>query len=230
MDAPPQSYFGTPEFLELGQSVIDMGATLHNRAATMRAYADHVTHELKSPLTAITGAVELLQGAQKDTDRAALALTIPQASARMEHLLADLRRHAAAGAARTAGYADLAEVASKVTGIEVVIVGGAILPMPPDDLAALLTKLAQNAVTHGARRLELRWDANILRGCDDGEGVAEGNQSRLFDPFFTTTREQGGTGMGLSIVQALATAHGGQVHFRPTKMGACFEVVFLANG
>lgn len=226
VDAPPPSYFGTPEFSELGQSVIDMGTTLHSRAATMRAYADHVTHELKSPLTAIAGAAELLQDAQDEADRKALALTIQQAATRMEHLLADLRRHAAAGTARAGGQADLARVAAGLPDVEVVVHKGGVLPVPADDLAAILTQLAQNAVTHGATRLELSWRDDVLHIHDNGAGVAEGNQSRLFDPFFTTTREQGGTGMGLSIVQALAAAHGGQVRFVPVRSGACFEITF----
>ena len=224
--APVPTFFGTPELSELGQSVIDMGETLHNRAATMRAYADHVTHELKSPLTAITGAAELLQEAQDDADREALALTIQQAAMRMEHLLADLRRHAAAGTDRRQGHSDLAAAAKELSGIDILIRNGGRLPMPLDDLAAVLAQFSQNATMHGAQSLTLDWQQNVLTVQDDGVGVASGNQGRLFDPFFTTTREQGGTGMGLSIVQALIGAHGGQVRFVPDENGAKFEILF----
>jgi signal transduction histidine kinase len=226
VDAPLPENFGTLELSDLGQSVIDMGATLNSRAATMRAYADHVTHELKSPLTAITGAAELLETAQSDADRTDLALTIGEAAKRLEHLLADLRRHAAAGAARAGGQSDLTAAASGLTGINVVVAESGLLPMPDDDLSAILIQFAQNAVMHGATQLELSWQDDVLSINDNGSGVAEGNQSRLFDPFFTTTRNQGGTGMGLSIVRALASAHGGQVHFVPTQLGARFEIAF----
>lgn len=225
IDTPP-SQFGTPEFSELGQSVIDMGDTLQNRAAGLRAYTDHVTHELKSPLTAITGAAELLQGEVDPQDRAALAATIKEASGRMERLLADLRRHAQAGQRPDTGVAILSEVVGGVTGIAVQVTSDGAVPMPPDDLHAVLTQLAQNAAAHGADRLILHWDKGVLRIQDTGAGVAKGNQTRLFDPFFTTTRAQGGTGMGLSIVRALVEAHGGKIAYVEADNGARFDISF----
>jgi signal transduction histidine kinase len=226
VDAPLPTHFGTPEFSELGQSVIDMGETLHNRALGLRAYADHVTHELKSPLTAITGAAELLQGDVDQVDRAALARTIKDAAARMEVLLRDMRAHAAAGLERAGGRADLAEVAASLTGIDVQVVQGGSLPIAADDLHAVLTQLTQNAATHGASRVALLWDGDVLQVIDDGRGIAAGNQSRLFDPFFTPTRTAGGTGMGLSITRALLGAHGGKITFVPTDQGARFDISF----
>ncbi|MEM6306056.1 MAG: HAMP domain-containing sensor histidine kinase [Pseudomonadota bacterium] len=224
--APPPAQFGTPEFSELGQSVIDMGETLQNRAAGMRAYAGHVTHELKSPLTAITGAAELLQEATDDADRAALAQTIRAAAARMERLLSDLRAHAAAGRDRGASRCDLSEAARKVTQIDIALGRTGPIPMALEDLQAVLAQLAQNAAAHGATRLELDWQTPVLRVTDNGAGVAPGNQGRIFDPFFTTTREAGGTGMGLAITRALVEAHGGRIEFEPQATGARFLITF----
>ncbi len=224
--APPPDHFGTPEFSQLGQSVIDMGDTLQNRAAGLRAYADHVTHELKSPLTAISGAAELLQDAQDEADRAALAQTILEASARMETLLGDLRRHAAAGQGRLDGNAKLSDVADTLSGPRIVIAQDGTIPMPADDLQAVLAQLAQNAAAHGATELALAWQASTLTVHDDGRGVAEGNRARIFDPFFTTTRAEGGTGMGLSIVRALVEAQGGKIALIPAQSGALFEISF----
>lgn len=226
MTATLPSHFGTPEFSELGQSVIDMGETLHNRAAGLRAYADHVTHELKSPLTAIAGAAELLQDDVTPQDQAALAQTIQEAAARMEILLSDLRRHAAAGRLQTDGQADLADVAGMITGIQMRVTQNGTVPMPRDDLHAVLTQLAQNAAGHGANVVTLNWAEGILRIEDDGNGVDLGNQGRMFDPFFTTTRDSGGTGMGLSIVRALVQSHGGQIKFVPSSKGASFEIAY----
>lgn len=226
VDAPLPPHFGTPEFSELGQSVIDMGETLHNRASGLRAYADHVTHELKSPLTAITGAAELLQGDVDQKDRAALAATIQDAAARMEHLLSDMRAHAAAGLDRAGGQAALGEVAATLSGIDVQVTQDGTLPISPEDLQAVLMQLAQNAVAHGATSLKLQWGDGTLQVMDDGNGVAAGNQSRLFDPFFTTSRATGGTGMGLSIARALLGAHGGKIIFVPTDKGARFDISF----
>lgn len=221
----PPAHFGTPEFSDLGQSVIDMGATLHNRAATMRAYADHVTHEMKSPLTAIAGAAELLDDATED-ERRALASAIADSAARMDHLLRDLRRHAAAGLARPGGEVLLSDAAAQVAGVAVHLRRDGKVPMSQDDLAAVLRQLSQNAVSHGADAMNLDWEAGKLLVADNGTGVAEGDRDRLFDPFFTTTRAQGGTGMGLAIVRALIGAHGGTIAHVPTKKGAVFEISF----
>lgn len=224
LDAPLPAHFGTPEFSELGQSVIDMGTTLHSRADSLRAYAGHVTHELKSPLTAIAGAAELLQDADNDPDRADLARTIGQAAARMEALLVDLQAHAAAGLARSGGVCALSDVT--VDGIAVEVTQDGSVPMPLEDLRAVVQQFAQNATAHGADQLLLGWQDGVLSVQDNGRGVAMGNRDRVFDPFFTTTRDQGGTGMGLSIVQALVAAHGGQVSYVPSEGGARFEVRF----
>ncbi len=226
VDTPLPQHFGTPEFSDLGQSVIDMGETLNNRATGLRAYADHVTHELKSPLTAISGAAELLQGDVSKADRSVLATTIKQAAARMEHLLSDMRAHAAAGIERSGGHADLEKVANTLSGIEVTVIQGGTLPITTEDLHAVLTQLAQNAAAHGASSLQLRWADDVLSVRDDGRGVAAGNRSRLFDPFFTTTRNDGGTGMGLSIARALLGAHGGKIEFIPSDQGARFDISF----
>ena len=46
---------------------------------------------------------------------------------------------------------------------------------------------------------------------DDGEGVSPNNRAQIFDSFFTTRRDSGGTGMGLAIVRAMLDAHGGAI-------------------
>ena len=46
---------------------------------------------------------------------------------------------------------------------------------------------------------------------DDGEGVSPNNRPQIFDSFFTTRRDSGGTGMGLAIVRAMLDAHGGAI-------------------
>lgn len=225
-DSPPPRHFGTPEFRALGKSVIDMGETLNNRATGLRAYADHVTHELKSPLTAISGAAELLQGAVDPADRVALAATVQEAAGRMEMLLADLRRHAQAGQRPDTGVADLTMAAAEIQDVRVEVRKSGTLPMPPEDLIAVLTQLAHNAAAHGADTLSLEWGGDMLRVQDNGRGVAKGNRTRIFDPFFTTTRAEGGTGMGLSIVSSMLAAHGGRIALVDSEQGACFEIVF----
>ena len=54
---------------------------------------------------------------------------------------------------------------------------------------------------------------------DDGEGVSPNNRTQIFDSFFTTRRDSGGTGMGLAIVRAMLDAHGGAIRLDRLRKG-----------
>ena len=82
----------------------------------------------------------------------------------------------------------------------------------------LLSNLAENAVAYGARaRISLLSESErlIVRIVDDGPGIPEEELARVFKPFYrlerSRSRETGGTGIGLCIVQSVAQAHGGEV-------------------
>lgn len=226
-DAVVPTHFGTPEFRDLGQSVIDMGATLNNRAASLRAYADHVTHELKSPLTSIQGAAELLQSPDLPAaDRVALCETVSVASHRMDALLNDLRRHALASQSAGVGACRLVDALPQEPPLQISCDGDAPVPLGQDDLRAVLVQLAQNAASHGATELHLFWDGVALLVQDNGNGIVAGDVARIFDPFFTTRRESGGTGMGLSIVRSLLATRGGRIELQESAHGACFLITF----
>jgi signal transduction histidine kinase len=59
---------------------------------------------------------------------------------------------------------------------------------------------------------------------DDGPGISEANAKRIFQPFFTTARDQGGTGLGLAVVKSLLTAHRGSIQLAASQPGAVFEI------
>ncbi len=224
-DAPLPTHFGTPEFRELGHSVFEMGEALHSRAASVRAFTDHVTHELKSPLTSIQGAAELLQNKEISLeDRALLCQTVSTASQRMNVLLNDLRRHTLASQSAGVGSCHLRDALPEATQIEITTSGEALVPLPMADLNAILVQLIQNAVAHNARKIELSWDGRVMRVVDDGDGVDHGNRDRIFDPFFTSRRETGGTGMGLAVVRSLLSAHGGRIELTESPSGAAFDI------
>ena len=63
---------------------------------------------------------------------------------------------------------------------------------------------------------------------NDGDPISEPNREKIFDAFFTTRRDTGGTGMGLSIVQAVMTSHGGSIRLLPSNKGVTFELQFPA--
>jgi hypothetical protein len=59
----------------------------------------------------------------------------------------------------------------------------------------------------------------LVKVSDDGEGVSPNNRTQIFDSFFTTRRDSGGTGMGLAIVRAMLDAHGGAIRLLDSEKG-----------
>ncbi len=104
----------------------------------------------------------------------------------------------------------------------------------PVALAQVLTNLTVNAMQHaftagGSIAITARLgddDAVQLRLRDDGQGIDAALRSRVFEPFFTTRRMLGGTGLGLYIVNQLVTRQlGGTVVLEAaTSRGSCFDL------
>ncbi|MGO4408384.1 sensor histidine kinase [Bosea sp. RAF48] len=103
-----------------------------------------------------------------------------------------------------------------------------------ENLRIILSHLADNALHHGATRIEVTASADedrldlVIK--DNGSGVSPNNRARIFDHFFTTRRDAGGTGMGLSIVRAMLTAHGGAIALLDNADGAAFRLSFPLVG
>ena len=93
--------------------------------------------------------------------------------------------------------------------------------------------LADNAMRHGSTRLDIIAErhGNMLRVtvADNGEGVSANNRAQIFDSFFTTRRDSGGTGMGLAIVRAMLDAHGGAICLLEVAQGTAFELMLPAS-
>lgn len=212
-------HYGTPELSQLGEAVGQMQTVLEARTDVLRSYADHVTHELKSPLTVISGAAELLRDeGLAQTDRAALLDRVEAASTRMANLLAAQRELARAQEPMPAGECLLSDVAS---GAQVTRDG--ILPINAAAMKLVMTHLVSNAVAHGASCVLADFDGARLVVADDGPGISAGNRDRIFDPFFTTRRDAGGTGMGLTIVRRMLAAQGAEIELAEGA-GATFVI------
>ncbi|HMS96167.1 MAG TPA: HAMP domain-containing sensor histidine kinase [Tabrizicola sp.] len=229
--AEPLAHYGTRELRDLGASVLDMAGRLQAREATIRSFTDHVTHEMKTPLSAIRAAVELLEDAPLQGDDKALVASIAQAGAQMERQLQALRQ---AAAAREPGHHGTGRLAEVVTGLQAAHPGLALevtgagqpLPLAAGGLTILLQQLLSNAATAGATRVTLVAEPGRLTIQDNGKGISSGNRARVFEPFFTTRRDQGGTGMGLTIATNLLAAHGAEIRLLSPDTGAAFEVLF----
>lgn len=231
----PLPHYGTQELQGLGQAVLDMAATLQNREATIRSFTDHATHELKTPISAIRGAAEILDSDDSlaPQDRRLVASILASAH-QMEAQLLALRRVAAAREPTHHGVCTLDALVPKLRpefgGLTLTITGGDLaLPLSPDGMDIVLRQMLGNARAHGATAVSLQatdGHAPTLTVADNGNGISDGNRAQVFTPFFTTRRDSGGTGMGLTIVQSLLQAHGGRITLLPDRQGSVFRIDF----
>lgn len=214
-------HYGTPEIGELAQDVLDMADVLQSREMAVRSYTDHVTHELKTPLTAIRGAAELLE-AEENLPKEARKLveTIAGAEKRAVKLLGAARQIAAARMPEHRGTTVLKDcvpaLEQRLSTTRLEVLNETVeLPLAQSGMEVVLGHLAENAQQAGATVLKLDAgktdDGPWLRVADNGPGISTGNRKQVFEPFFTTRRDSGGTGMGLAIVQTLLLAHGARI-------------------
>ena len=104
--------------------------------------------------------------------------------------------------------------------------------MSTEKALIVLTHLVDNAIRHNAKHIRLEaanYDQAIrMSVSNDGDPISEANRDRIFDAFFTTRRDTGGTGMGLAIVRAIMASHGGSIALKPTEQDTVFELQFPA--
>jgi signal transduction histidine kinase len=245
----PLKHYGTREFALLSQSFLDMAGQLSRRSDYVASFSAHLTHELKSPLTSIKGAAELLLDSQAGatgkltaSEQRNFLSNILGDAARLEAMAQRLRELARA---EIAEQNERAELDAVIAGLRsrfpalAIEAGGCLergiassIAMSAEKALIVLSHLADNAVRHKARTMRLeaaREDAMIkITVSNDGDPISAANRERIFDAFFTTRREQGGTGMGLAIVRAIMTSHGGTIGLLPGDDGAAFELRFPA--
>jgi signal transduction histidine kinase len=219
-----------------------MAQAIAVRSRYLRDFAAAVSHEFKTPLAGITGAVELLDDhfdTMSPEDRRRFLGNISADSARLSHLvgrLMDLARAdmamPQAGAASDVGSPARRVADAQGRDIAVRLDLPADLPpvaAPEATVETVLTTLVENSRQAGAKAVTIRAEAIgdevVLRVTDDGPGVPAADRDRLFEPFFTSRRETGGTGLGLSIARSLLAASHGRIGLVETAAGAGFEVV-----
>lgn len=236
----PLKRHGTSEFARLSESFLQMARRLDTRSHFISTFATHVSHELKSPLTSIQGAAELLRDDvddpdMDDEDRRKFLDNIIADTKRLAEISTRLRDLARAENPVGVGVTRLSDTIvsfrSSFPGLDIKAAGECDIPIriAQENLAIILSNLADNAKRHGSTALTIsaRQQQTMLAVTvnDNGEGVSSNNRTRIFDSFFTTRREQGGTGMGLAIVRAMLEAHGGTIRLIESEAGATFELL-----
>lgn len=215
---------GSGEIRVLGESIRDMADRLDSRARAVRDFAADVAHELKSPLTSIRGAAELLEsGAAEDpVARARFLGNIGDDAQRLDRLvtrLLELSRVETPTAPMTVfDLETLVRRAADRAGVEPASIrydAPRLIRGREADLETALRNVLDNArkfsKPDGPIDVEVSSDGELveIRIADRGAGIAPGDLPRVFDRFYTTDADRKGTGLGLAIVRAVMQAHRG---------------------
>jgi len=221
---------GTREIATLSQGFLDLAERLVDRTEYVSSFAAHVSHELKSPVTAIRGSAELLRDADMSAEERRRFLDhIIADSDRLTALLERLRELARADLDVASGKANLREALGSEAMVRLSGAVDASVALGLEAVRTVFSQLIRNAQEHGATEVvvEARAEGGFVRVrvADNGSGISEGNRGRIFEPFFTTRREMGGTGMGLQIVRSMLAAHGGTIELANSASGTAFEIV-----
>ncbi|MCP3105231.1 ATP-binding protein [Myxococcus sp. K15C18031901] len=241
------------ELAELSEALAGMATALRDRNHYIRSFAANVSHEFKTPLASIQGAVELLRDsadAMTPEQRARFLANVDADARRLTRLVQRLLELARADSmtatparvelgplltslaarAREEGLARV-DVAPVPPGMEIAL--------PAEVLDDVLWQLVANARQHGGDPVKVSLavetpEPGLLRVVvrDDGRGISEANRARIFDAFFTTARERGGTGLGLTIAQSMLRAFGAALELLPARAdvpGAAFAVAVAST-
>ncbi len=234
---PPE---GPDEVRRVANSFNIMAAQVKATQAAQRDFVANVSHDLRTPLTAVSGwSQALLDGATETPDEVRHAAeTIHNEAARMARLvndLLDLARMESGQLQLQRREVDLSEIVADVyrsqspraRARQIDLRLDAPQPLPvygdPDRLTQVFTNLVDNALTYTPSGGEVHLATRAVDGSaegavsDTGPGIPEAELPRVFERFYRLEKSRArgedgrGSGLGLAIVSELVAAQGGQV-------------------
>ncbi len=240
--APPPT--AAVEIRSLYVNFAAMAGRIERRSRYLRDFAAAVSHEMKTPIAGIKGALELLaeHPTMTDAERKRFLANAGADADRLSHLLSRLLELARAdmavapedSASSLEGPVRAVADAHRGTAfaVEIDLPPAAQVAAPPELVEAVLETLVENsrqAGAHGVRiAAEPHGERMRLVVTDDGAGVPAADHERIFEPFHTSRRGEGGSGLGLSIARSLLEACGGTIESVAVDRGARFEVTLPA--
>ncbi len=238
---------GHDEIGVLAQTFNDMLARLETAFATQQRFVHDAGHELRTPITIVRGHLELLEDDPEDREQT-LALVMDELE-RMSRIVDDLLTLAKweqpdflkpapfeVGALVDDVLAKASALGPRNWQLDSFAEGTIVADR--QRVTQALMQLAQNAVQHTEEGDEIGLGAFVSAGetrlwvRDTGPGIPFAEQERVFERFYRAGEERrsDGAGLGLSIVQAIARAHGGRVELSSVPgTGARFTIVLPAR-
>lgn len=223
-----------------------------DREELRREFTANVSHELKTPLTSISGYAEIMKdGLVKPADMGRFSEKIYQEAQRLITLVGDIIKLSQldeGNVGLSKSSVDLREVVSEVLSrlrssarknqVDLVIKGGhAIVLGTPQILDEMIFNLCDNAVKYNKQggwvmiTVASENGSPTLTVEDNGIGIAKSDQERIFERFYRVdkshSRQIGGTGLGLSIVKHGAIYHKAKVEMESTLgKGTKIKLIF----
>lgn len=240
-------YLTSIRCLDGGMTIIvlsDITAVKHGEEIRSEFFAN-ASHELKTPLTAIKGFNDVIGMKSKDDDIRTLSSKIDKEVNRVVSLIDDMLNLSKLETTKTpiVEKVDLVAVAydaeesisalARDKNVNIEISGEGTVEIEKDHAYELVKNLMENAVRYNENgghvfvSVDDKSDKVTLKVKDDGIGIDEENQSRIFERFYrvnkSRSRETGGTGLGLSIVKHVAELYDAKLTLSST-LGAGTEI------
>lgn len=222
------------EVATLMESINHFLGRLADRIGGMERFIADAAHQIRTPITALAGQVDLLASETKAERRRAQVVRVRERIEQLGRLTHQLLSHAMVIHRREVvemENVDLVQVARTVFANAIPLSLGRDIRVefraePPTllvlgdrvSIGEVVTNLVHNAIRHGAPgllRMELgaEGDKAILQLVDDGPGIPEDDWSKVIQPFVRGKGDADGSGLGLAIVADVMAAHRGQLVF-----------------
>lgn len=237
--------------------LLEAGIQRLDKLATLGQLATGLAHEIGSPLQVLNGRARALHDRAQDAETRRYAGIFVEQTDRIARIVTQLLRVARRApqqlqqtdithVLRT--VVELFELTARRKGISLVLQAADGLPQvlaDPAQVQQIALNLINNALAamepggsvkiHSKAAVQQRL-GTVIPGVqitveDSGPGIPAEDQARLFEPFFTTRSEEGGTGLGLAVVRSLVQEHGGEV-WAESEMGtgSRFHVLLAVEG
>lgn len=220
----------------------------HERLTSIGRLLSGVMHDLRTPLTVVSGYAQLMEVSDDPALRAEYAATINEQFEFIASMQRDLLAYARGEKSiliRKVYLGKFLETVSKQLArhlvgtkveLELQVGDSGTAFFDESKIARALQNLGRNAIEAmgakgGTLTLGCQSDEETLTltVADTGRGVPKAIRHKLFEPFVTSGKKLG-TGLGLSIVKSIVTEHGGEIDVRTSKHGTVFTIVLPQGG